>query len=360
MIVASSPVADRLLGWYDAHARILPWRYRPGERPDPYRVWLSEIMLQQTTVAAVKPYFQRFVTLWPSVVDLAAAPAEDVMTAWAGLGYYSRARNLHAGAKMVAERLGGAFPADEAALRAIPGVGPYTAAAVAAIAFGLKATPVDGNIERVMARRHAVETPLPAAKPRLKELAAAATPDDRAGDFAQALMDLGATICTPRSPACAICPIADDCLGRKMGIEGQLPARAAKASRPERYGAAFVAVSDAGNMLLRRRPPRGLLGGMMEIPSSGWESAPPADPLAAAPLAGAWRKTGAIEHVFTHFRLTLDVYVAQGVEESAAPGMWTPLQAIEEAGLPSVMRKVVAAAARDDADRRPRRRRRIG
>ena len=334
------PVSSKLLAWYDVHARTLPWRYRPGERADPYRVWLSEVMLQQTTVPAVKSFFERFTALWPTVFDLAAAPLDDVMREWAGLGYYSRARNLHAAAKAVAAL--GDFPDTEATLRELPGVGPYTAAAIAAIAFGRKASPVDGNIERVVARLFAIETPLPAAKPQLKTLADSLTPDERAGDFAQAMMDLGATICTPRNPACAHCPLTDGCKAYSTGIAATLPRRAPKAARPERAGAAFVLVSTAGNILVRRRPPKGLLGGMLELPSSPWGEEPD-EPLSLAPQKASWRRSNApVVHVFTHFRLTLDVYAAR-VPSERADGIWLPLQELETAGLPSLMRKVAAA-----------------
>jgi A/G-specific adenine glycosylase len=338
--VSRSAIPSKLLAWYDVHARALPWRYRPGEAADPYRVWLSEVMLQQTTVAAVKSFFERFTSLWPTVFDLASAPLDDVMREWAGLGYYSRARNLHAAAEAVAAR--GGFPDAEEGLRELPGVGPYTAAAIAAIAFGRKASPVDGNIERVMARLYAIDTPLPAAKPALKSRAAALTPDTRAGDFAQALMDLGATICTPRNPACALCPLNGDCQAYKDGIAATLPRRAPKAARPDRAGAAFVLLSDRGNVLLRRRPPKGLLGGMLELPSSPW-GAPPDEPLAHAPQNAAWKMApGEVEHVFTHFRLTLAVYAARVTTEKA-DGLWLPARDLEAAGLPSLMRKVAAA-----------------
>jgi A/G-specific adenine glycosylase len=337
-------VAARVLAWYDRNARTLPWRYPPGERADPYRVWLSEIMLQQTTVAAVRAYFERFTTLWPTVADLAASPVDDVTAAWAGLGYYSRARNLHAAARMVVNRFGGAFPADEAELRELPGVGPYTAAAIASIAFGLKATPLDGNIERVMCRLHAVETPLPAVKPQLKALAESHTPDTRAGDYAQGLMDLGATICTPKSPVCALCPLNADCHAFALGIAADLPRRAAKADRPHRVGAAFVLVSTDGNILLRRREAKGLLGGMLEVPGTTWAAEPPSAPFDHAPAALDWvlSQTQA-QHVFTHFSLSLDVYAAETADERISNGLWTPLETARET-LPTVMRKVVAAA----------------
>lgn len=334
-----SSISSKLLAWYDVHARRLPWRYRPGERADAYRVWLSEVMLQQTTVAAVKVYFERFTTLWPGVSDLAAAPLEDVMREWAGLGYYARARNLHAAARAVAAR--GGFPDTEEGLRQLPGVGPYTAAAVAAIAFDRRASPVDGNIERVVARLFAIETPLPAAKAELRARAATLTPARRAGDFAQAMMDLGATICTPRNPACSLCPLSRDCVGYAQDIAAALPRRAPRAARPDRAGAAFVLLSANGNILVRRRPPRGLLGGMLELPTSPWGPVPER-PLAHAPQKARWaRAPGEVEHVFTHFRLTLAVYAARVKAETAA-GTWLPLAGLEAAGLPSLMRKVAA------------------
>ena len=350
------PTAARsLLAWYDVHARVLPWRYAKGERADPYRVWLSEIMLQQTTVGTVKTFFQRLTALWPAIEDLADAPVDEVMRAWAGLGYYSRARNLHAAARRVAEDFGGVFPAAEEQLRTLPGVGPYTAAAIAAIAFGRKATPVDGNIERVMARLHAVETPLPIAKAEIKALAEGLTPQKRAGDFAQALMDLGATVCTPKNPACLSCPLMAICEGRRLGIAGTLPRRAGKAARPDRQGAAFVLTAD-GRVLLRRRPPRGLLGGMLEVPTGPWAAGPPQDPEGHAPVAAAWQRLPErVEHVFTHFRLTLDVYAAEAEACDPGLGLWVPWSEAAAAGLPSVMRKVLAADAVGQGDGRGRR-----
>jgi A/G-specific adenine glycosylase len=337
--------AESLLAWYDVHARVLPWRYRPGESADPYRVWLSEIMLQQTTVAAVKSYFQRFTALWPTVADLAAAPLDDVMKEWAGLGYYSRARNLHAAAQTVARDFGGAFPSDEVALRTLPGVGPYTAAAIAAIAFGQATMPVDANIERVVARLFAEEVPLPAVKPRLVALAGTLTPAARAGDFAQALMDLGSSLCIPKAPLCALCPINAECLAYKKGLQADLPSRAAKAARPERFGAAFLLFSDDGHVLLRRRPPKGLLGGMLEIPSTPWANPAPDDPFTHAPVKANWKRLPTrVEHVFTHFKLTLDVYVARVGSRDPAFGVWTPRTDADAAGLPTVMRKILSAA----------------
>ncbi len=348
MLSRASPAAA-LLAWYDRHARKLPWRARRGETPDPYAVWLSEIMLQQTTVAAVGPYFARFIERWPTVEALAAAPDEDIMREWAGLGYYSRARNLAACARAVRAR--GGFPADEAALRELPGVGPYTAAAIAAIAFDRRAVVVDGNVERVVSRLYAIETPLPRAKMDIRARADELTPRDRAGDFAQAMMDLGATICTPKKPACALCPLAEGCLARKSGAPETWPRRAPKAARPERRGAVFVAMRSDGAVLLRTRPPKGLLGGMAEFPGTEWSadfdlSRAPED----APLALAWRRTaGEVAHVFTHFALALTVYVGEAPQSRAAPAdtRWIAADALAREALPSLMRKVAAHAGLD-------------
>ncbi len=342
--MSAVPDAAALLAWYDRHRRRLPWRAEPGAAADPYRVWLSEIMLQQTTVAAVIPYHERFLMRFPTVADLAAAPAAAVMAAWAGLGYYARARNLHACAKLVAAS--GGFPRDLAGLRALPGIGPYTAAAIAAIAFGIPAVPVDGNVERVTARLFAIDAPLPGARPAIAAAAArlngAPEAQARAGDFAQALFDLGATLCTPTAPACALCPWRDGCAGRRAGTAATLPRRAAKVARPVRYGAAFWLTDAAGRVLLRRRPPRGLLGGMMELPGSAWRPAP-WDAAAAAPMAAGWRRAGEVRHVFTHFALRLEVFAAT-VAAITAAGELCPLDALDAAGLPSVMRKCAALA----------------
>jgi A/G-specific adenine glycosylase len=334
----------RLLDWYDAHHRRLPWRALPGETADPYRVWLSEIMLQQTTVAAVGPYFHKFLKKWPTMKALAATPVDEVMSAWAGLGYYSRARNLHACAREVAEHHNGKLPGTEEALRKLPGIGPYTAAAIAAIAFDRKAAPVDGNIERVLARLFAIKTPLPAAKPELRAIAEALAPAKRAGDFAQAMMDLGATICTPKSPACNNCPCSDDCIGLAMDIAATLPAREAKPDRPLRRGAAFVLISKNDEVLLRRRPPKGLLGGMHEPPMSPWEKGFPAEPFNHAPLKTNYRKLpGIVRHGFTHFELELQVFRAEGLDPKKASGAgeWAPIEGLARFALPSVMRKVI-------------------
>jgi A/G-specific adenine glycosylase len=352
--VALRPIAAPLLAWYDQAHRDLPWRYGPGETPDPYRVWLSEVMLQQTTVKAVIPHFQAFLKRWPTVRALAKARRDDVMAAWAGLGYYSRARNLHDCAKAVVARHKGNFPSEEAALLDLPGIGPYTAAAIAAIAFGRKATPVDGNVERVVARLFAVEAPLPGAKPELRALAATVTPAARAGDFAQAMMDLGALVCTPRRPSCLMCPLASQCRARAAGIEATLPRRAARRERPIRRTIAFVVLREDGAVLLRRRPDAGLLGGMLEVPSTPWvEDAPGEEAaLGMAPVLGSWwRVPGQVSHVFTHFRLDAEVRkVLVGVDTTldlwAEPErcIWVKRRELERQALPSVMRKILAHA----------------
>lgn len=352
-------VAARLLAWYDRHHRVLPWRVPPdararGEMPDPYRVWLSEIMLQQTTVKAAGPYFTRFVDKWPNVAALAAAGLDDVMKAWAGLGYYSRARNLKKCAEAVVADHGGTFPGEEAALAALPGIGPYTAAAIAAIAFNRPAAVVDGNVERVVARLEAVSTPLPEAKRPIRAFVAAAVPASRPGDFAQAMMDLGATICTPRRPACALCPLGESCAGLRLGDPEALPVKAPKAERPLRRGAAFVAVRGDGAVLLRKRPPSGLLGGMSEVPTSAWSARRDgAADISAAPFAAGWRRVGAVSHVFTHFTLELAVFRADTDGPAPAGCWWSAESEIGGEALPSIMRKVVAAASPDAFKRQP-------
>jgi len=338
--------ADALLAWYDRHRRTLPWRAKPGETPDPYRVWLSEIMLQQTTVRAVAPYFARFLARWPDVTALAAAPLDDVLKLWAGLGYYARARNLHACARAVVARHGGHFPAVEAELAALPGIGRYTAAAIAAIAFDARAVPVDGNVERVMTRLYAVETELPAAKPEIHAHAQALAPPTRGGDFAQALMDLGATICTPKKPACALCPWIEPCAARARGDAERFPLKAPKREGRLRRGAAFVAVRADGFVLVRARPPKGLLGGMTEVPTTAWShDFDETSALEGVPLRAKWRRIpGVVTHVFTHFPLELVVYVGQMPASTRAPdGMrWVALSELAGEALPNVMRKVVA------------------
>ncbi len=329
----------------------------PGKLADPYRVWLSEIMLQQTTVKAVIPYFGRFLHRWPTVRALAAANLDDVLSVWAGLGYYSRARNLHACARHVAEHCSGQFPSTEAALRELPGIGPYTAAAIAAIAFGEQAMPVDGNVERVVSRLFAVREPLPGSKATLRQLAATLTPAARTGDFAQAMMDLGATICTPKRPSCLMCPLNSQCQAHAEGIEATLPAKVAKMARPTRFGVAFVALREDGHLLLRQRQETGLLARMMEVPSTDWieDGRVVKDALQATPVrADWWQVPGQVVHVFTHFRLELIVYRAIVPADSAltfwadsARCRWVPRRALDREALPSLMRKVIAHGLRE-------------
>jgi len=352
--LAGEPRPADLLAWYDRHRRILPWRAPAGRRADPYHVWLSEIMLQQTTVKAVGPYYAKFLARWPDIAALAAAPLDDVLKAWAGLGYYARARNLHACARAVVERHGGKIPRTEAGLRELPGIGPYTAAAIAAIAFDAPASPVDGNIERVIARLFALEQPLPAVKPEIAKLARALTPAQRAGDFAQAMMDLGATICTPKRPACALCPWRENCAAFRRGDAETFPRRVAKREGDLRRGAAFVVCSADGHILLRTRPARGLLGGMTEVPTTQWSK----DFVVSEAVQGAphfpslrkpvvWRKTASVvRHVFTHFPLELNVFMSEVPAGAAAPkGMrWIKISELDGEALPSLMRKVIAHA----------------
>jgi A/G-specific adenine glycosylase len=345
----AAPAAElsrRLLAWYDRHARALPWRVRRGARPDPYRVWLSEIMLQQTTVVAVGPYFRDILARWPTVHDLAAADLDAVLHAWQGLGYYARARNLHKCARAVSVDRGGRFPETEAELRKLPGIGAYTAAAIAAIAFGRKATVVDGNVERVIARLFAVAAPLPGAKAQLRRLAGSLTPAGRAGDYAQAIMDLGATVCLPRRPECGRCPWNHACRARRAGIAESLPARAPKSRRPMRHGVVFWTVRADGAVLLRRRPENGLLGGMIEVPSTEWRARPWSldEAVPEAPVAAAWRPLGGVvRHGFTHFELELSI-VAGTAGHGAGEALWCPVDRVSDHALPTVMKKVVRHA----------------
>lgn len=326
---------------------MLPWRAAPGERADPYHVWLSEIMLQQTTVATVKGYFDHFVARWPRVGDLAAAELDDVLHAWQGLGYYARARNLHKCARVVASDHGGRFPGTEAALLALPGVGPYTAAAIAAIAFDLPASPVDGNIERVTARLRRITEPLPGGKKAIQAAARDLTPDRRPGDFAQAMMDLGAMVCTPRAPKCGLCPWNDVCAARAAGDMAGLPARAPRKVKPTRHGVVFWIEDTKGRVLLRRRPEEGLLGGMMEVPSTDWRDDPwdLGDALSQPPVpARAWEAVGEVRHTFTHFHLRLTV--ARGRTAGRIPngGTWVSLADFADQALPTLMKKVAKTA----------------
>jgi A/G-specific adenine glycosylase len=352
----SQPDPRLLLAWYDRHRRVLPWRAPPGERADPYRVWLAEIMLQQTTVKTVGPYYARFLARWPTLDSLAAAPLDDVLKTWAGLGYYARARNLHACAQAVRGCHGGHFPATAPELRTLPGVGLYTAAAIAAIAFDARITPVDGNIERVIARLFAVEQQLPAAKSRIHELAAQMTPDLRNGDFAQAFMDLGATVCTPKRPACTACPWVNECAARRRGDPEAFPVKAAKSKGRLRRGAAFVVARDDAAVLVRTRPATGLLGGMTEVPTTPWthefdergalDEAPSLN-VARRKLPIKWRPVaGMVTHVFTHFPLELIVYTTLVPLDTVAPAGMRFVPACDLAGeaLPNLMRKVLAHA----------------
>lgn len=356
LIQPEQEVAPRLLAHYRAQARALPWRSPPGAPlADPYRVWLSEIMLQQTTVAAVIPYYERFSGRWPTVEALAGADEAELMAAWAGLGYYARARNLIACARTVARDHGGRFPQEEAALRALPGIGAYTAAAIAAIAFGRRAVVVDGNVERVVSRLFAVEEALPAAKPRLRDLADALTPDRDAGDFAQAMMDLGATICTPRSPGCSRCPLRVTCYAHALGDPARFPIKAKKKAKPQRHGTAWW-IEAEGAVWLVRRPDKGLLGGMLGLPTGPWREGGGND---APPLPGEWRPAGQVRHVFTHFalalvveRLRLPVRPDAGrLAKALGAGQWWPLDTLDEAGLPTLFARAAAAAIAGEQDK---------
>ena len=335
--------AQRLLAWYDIHRRDPPWRAKPGEAADPYRVWLSEIMLQQTTVQAVASYYRKFTARWPTVDALAKAPLDDVLAAWAGLGYYARARNLHKAAKLVAEA--GRFPSSAEELRKLPGIGAYTAGAIAAIAFGAREAAMDANAERVIARLFAAEEPLPGAKAKLLALGKSLVPHRRAGDFVQALMDLGAGICTVKRPACGNCPWTDECEARRRGIAEALPAKAPKRARPLRRGAAFVARDGGGAVLLVKRAEKGLLGGMLQPPLGPWDEDFPAakEASAQAPFRAAWKKLpGFVRHTFTHFELEIEVWTAEAARRPKTDGSW--VSDLANAALPTVMRKIIAHA----------------
>ena len=325
--------ATRLLAHYDLHKRDLPWR---SASPDPYRVWLSEVMLQQTTVATVMPRFERFVERWPTIEALAAAPDEAVLNEWAGLGYYARARNLIACAREVAAR--GGFPTSEAELRELPGLGAYTAAAIAAIAFGEQATVVDTNVERVVARLNAIERPVAEARAEIRAAAAALTPANRPGDFAQAMMDLGATICRPKRPLCLLCPLAEGCRALASGDPERFPAPKVKRARPHRHGIAYWTERDDAVWLVRR-PARGLLGGMAALPGPEWSDARPVEPAIAT-----------VHHGFTHF--TLDLHLVAAPAPPTGEGWWQPLATLGEAGLPTLYRRAAEAglAMRETVD----------
>ncbi|ODT70645.1 MAG: A/G-specific adenine glycosylase [Pelagibacterium sp. SCN 63-23] len=340
--------SSAVLAWYDNHARDLPWRVSPadrtaGIRPDPYRVWLSEVMLQQTTVAAVKAYFLRFTSLWPTVFDLAAAPLDSVLREWAGLGYYARARNLHACAEAVVRDHGGVFPTSSAALQSLPGIGAYTSAAIAAICFDEPIAVLDGNLDRVLARYYALDVPVRDAKEELRAALQASVPA-RAGDFAQAMMDLGATICAPRNASCLICPLQPGCTAARQGNPLAYPVKPLKPERPVRRGHAFVMRDAAGDVYLQSRPAKGLLAGMTEVPTSDW-AAELAEP--DHPVAADWQHRGQVVHIFTHFRLELEVWSAVVAPEGLDHGWWAAPSALRGEALPTLFRKVLAEAGLD-------------
>lgn len=341
--------AEALLNWYDHHARDLPWRVSPQDRalgilPDPYRVWLSEIMLQQTTVATVGNYFRRFLDRWPTVEMMAEAPLDDVLVEWAGLGYYARARNLHACARKVVDEFGGKFPQSAAALQELPGIGPYTSAAIAAICFDEPVAVIDGNVDRVMARYLALDVPVRDAKPLIREETQKAVPT-RAGDFAQAMMDLGATLCAPRAASCLLCPISGGCAGVATGQPTDFPVKPVKAERPVRHGHAFIITNSQGGVWLRQRPEKGLLAKMTEVPGSNWQSDMHEPQF---PVAGGGRKIGNVTHVFTHFRLELTVWqMMSGERDPMDAGWWSSPQNLDNEALPSLFRKVLAIAFED-------------
>lgn len=346
--------SNKILSWYDRHHRILPWRISPAEQQrgitaDPYKVWLSEIMLQQTTVEAVRNYFNVFVTRWPTVEQMAAASEDDILRAWAGLGYYSRARNLKKAADKVVSDHAGQFPATSDALKQLPGVGDYTSAAIAAIAFSEAVPVVDGNVERVISRLYRITTALPAAKPLIKTHMAELTPAERPGDFAQAMMDLGATICTPKRPACALCPVNDDCAALLGDDPENFPVKLPKPQKPLRLGAAFIAIASDGSVLLCKRPGKGLLANMSEVPGSAWTARIDGDTSTDnAPFAADWLPVGAISHVFTHFELRLSVYRAVNIDKArATAGWWSAPDQLAGEALPTVMKKAIAAAIPD-------------
>jgi len=340
------PKAEDLLRWYDLHGRILPWRSRKRETPDPYKVWLSEIMLQQTTVPAVKPYFLKFIHRWPTLKSLAVADEEDVLRLWAGLGYYRRARMLIACAKELWHNHKGMFPQDEEALRTLPGIGAYTSAAIMAIAFGRKANVVDGNVERVVSRIFSIKAYPPAAKKKIKESAGKLVPESRCGDYAQALMDLGSEVCLPKGPLCPQCPWKKSCLAREQGIQDSLPRRERKKEKPIRKTVAYVLRDKDGRVLIRKRPIKGLLAGMMEVPSSPWQEGKALDLCkikSFAPHEANWEELpGIVKHIFSHFVLEAKIVVA--VTGEKIPGRWVSVQDLEREALPSVMKKIVTYA----------------
>jgi A/G-specific adenine glycosylase len=343
----SAGAAEQLLSWYDRHRRDLPWRAKPGHRPDPYRVWVSEIMLQQTTVAAVAAYFERFIRCWPDVTSLASAPLDDVLAQWAGLGYYARARNLHRGARFVAEHFGGVMPRQADQLIEIPGIGPYTANAIAAIAFGECVPAIDTNAERVMARFLSFSGLLPGARAQLASLVAELVPHLRSGDFAQALMDLGSSICTPENPQCSVCPLSLRCKARRQNLTGILPCREKKVRRRVMRALAFVAIDDGGSVYLVRRPEAGLFGGMMQPPLTPLAKNFPSsrNAMSQAPFHGDWKlKRGIVRHTLTHMELEIRTYVARFAGRPNGEGIWLLPSEFKTAALPTAMRKMLTHA----------------
>lgn len=350
----SKDITAALLNWYDIYQRQLPWRFSNDQDNDPYKTWLSEIMLQQTQVATVIPYFRKFISVWPSLQDMAKASLDDVLVEWAGLGYYARARNMHKCAQILTSQYNGEFPREEAELLKLPGIGEYTAAAIAAIAFGQKATPFDGNFERVIARLRGITISMPKAKPLLKRLAVDLTPEVRAGDYAQAVMDLGATVCTARNPKCKLCPVHYFCWSFANGKTESIPSKKLRQTKPIRHGTAFMVLNTRGELLLRRRPSSGLLGGMMEIPSTPWNNALNKSVRAAKLEIKSVKWTnvpGLVKHIFTHFKLELKVMIARVDDSTQVPGcQWYSLRKIDSAGLPTIMLKVINHAAKNATD----------
>jgi A/G-specific adenine glycosylase len=350
---ATDPAATALLDWYDRHARPMPWRVPPdarlsGELPDPYHVWLSEVMLQQTQVRTVQAHFIAFISKWPTIKALCDAPVDDLMKAWAGLGYYSRARNLHKCARTVAFEMNGEFPRTARQLQALPGIGPYTGAAIAAIAFDEPVAVVDGNVERVASRLWRIEEPMPAGKETVRAKVQAMLPETRPGDFAQAMMDLGATLCTPKKPACPLCPLGTSCLARAAGVAEDYPRKGAKSKKPLRRGAAYVMKAADNCVFLQKRPEKGLLGGMAGVPTTGWTvRSDGGTGLAHAPAPGNWRRAGTVRHAFTHFELELEVWLLDPAPKKPSGGWWADCDNLADEALPTVMKKVIDAAIPD-------------
>ncbi len=347
---APQKFAHRLLEWYGMHAREMPWRTMPsdhkkGKRSNPYHVWLSEIMLQQTQVTTVRDYFLKFISLWPTIDNLAAADEEDILKAWAGLGYYSRARNLKKCADIIMHEYSGKFPRTYDQLIKLPGIGDYTASAIASIAFDQAVPVIDGNVERVMARHRRIEKTFPEAKPETRAMLETLLDQEKPGEFAQSMMDLGATICTPKKPSCSLCPINDDCLAHENGQQEQFPHKKAKTKKPKRVGAAFVIENNSGAIFLCKRPDKGLLASMTQVPTTQWDSRNDgATGLSSQPFVSEWVNTGSAHHVFTHFELELEVWLTRSNHVQSMEGWWCKKEELEEEALPTVMRKVLARA----------------